>query len=143
MAIANKTTRESLPETFEALCNLHWPRPIHDDVDFANAQDIVNRLAVRGPYALTRGQAEYLETMTVLMETYETATGAIETDKLNPIKTLKYLMAGRGMNGSDLGRLLGNRALGSAILRGSRKLSTTNIRTICKHFQVGAGLFVK
>ncbi|MBA3272264.1 MAG: hypothetical protein H0T11_00125 [Chthoniobacterales bacterium] len=81
--------------------------------------------------------------MTVLMESYESATGAIETGKLNPIKTLKYLMAGRGMNASDLGRLLGNRALGSAILRGSRKLSTANIRAICKHFQVGAGVLLK
>ncbi|MEO6435164.1 MAG: hypothetical protein ABIP55_05325 [Tepidisphaeraceae bacterium] len=143
MAVANKITRGPLPSTFEALCNLHWPRPIRDDVDFANAQEIVNRLAVRRPEALTPGQAEYLETLTVLMENYESASSPITTGRLNPIKTLKYLMAGRGMNASDLGRLLGNRALGSAILRGSRKLSTANIRAICKHFQVGAGLFLK
>jgi antitoxin component HigA of HigAB toxin-antitoxin module len=143
MAVANKTKSGQLPKTFEALCNQHWPRPIRDDVDFANAQEIVNRLAVFGPDALTQGQAEYLETMTILMEDYEAATAAIETAKLNPIKTLKYLMDGRGMNASDLGRLLGNRALGSAILRGSRKLSTANMRTICRHFHVGAGLFVK
>src|SRR5918993_1202944 len=110
MAVANKTKSEPLPKTFEALCKLHWPRPIRDDVDFANAQEIVNRLAVFRPDALTQGQAEYLETMTVLMEDYESATAAIETAKLNPIKTLKYLMDGRGMNASDLGRLLGNRA---------------------------------
>lgn len=143
MATANKTTRDPLPTTFEGLCHLHWPRPIRDAVDFANAQEIVNRLAIGGLDTLTQGQAEYLETMTVLIEDNESATDAIETARLNPIKTLKYLMAGCGMNASDLGRVLGNRALGSAILRGARKLSTANIRTLCKHFQVGAGVFLK
>jgi antitoxin component HigA of HigAB toxin-antitoxin module len=52
-------------------------------------------------------------------------------------------MDGHGMSASDLGRLLGNRSLGSAVLRGIRQLGRANIRTICKHFHLGPALVIK
>jgi antitoxin component HigA of HigAB toxin-antitoxin module len=47
----------------------------------------------------------------------------------------------QGMGGSDLGRLLGNRPLGSAILRGERQLSKAHIRILAEHFKVSTDLF--
>jgi antitoxin component HigA of HigAB toxin-antitoxin module len=40
-----------------------------------------------------------------------------------------------------LGRLLGNRALASLILRGRRQLSKNHIRLLARHFKVSPALF--
>ncbi len=66
----------------------------------------------------------------------------MEISRLKPIEALRYLMAGRGMSASDLGRVLGNRELGAAILRGDRQLSKGNIVKLSKHLAVSAGLFL-
>jgi antitoxin component HigA of HigAB toxin-antitoxin module len=49
----------------------------------------------------------------------------------------------RGMNASDLGRPLGNRGLGSAILRGERQLSKAHIRVLADYFKVSTDLFIE
>ncbi len=46
------------------------------------------------------------------------------------------------MSASDLGRLLGARPLGSAILRRERQLSKANILKLADHFRVDPGLFL-
>ena len=46
------------------------------------------------------------------------------------------------MSVSDLGRLLGQRELGSKILRGDRELSKAHIRTLANHFRVTAAMFI-
>jgi antitoxin component HigA of HigAB toxin-antitoxin module len=48
----------------------------------------------------------------------------------------------REMTASDLGWLLGNRALGSAILRGDRDLSKAHIRVLADYFKVSTDLFI-
>jgi hypothetical protein len=42
----------------------------------------------------------------------------------------------------SLGALLGNRSLGSKILRGERELSKTHLRILADRFKVEAGLFL-
>jgi antitoxin component HigA of HigAB toxin-antitoxin module len=141
MARTTRSIRGRLPETFEQLCVLHWPRPIHDDVDLENAQEIVDRLAIMGK--LSAGQEDYLETVTTLIEKYESDRWAVDSSGLDPIDTLKYLMEGRQMTASDVGRLLGERTLGSKILSGQRQLSKSHIQRLCRHFAVGADVFLK
>jgi len=144
MAVSTSAAaRKALPKTFQALCALHWPRPIHDKVDFDNAIKMVDRLAVRSPDSLTKGQADYLETLTVLIEAYEAEHAEIDTGNLDPIDLLQTLMEGRQMSASDLGRLLGNRELGSAILRRERQLSKANMMALAKHFSVSPALFLR
>jgi antitoxin component HigA of HigAB toxin-antitoxin module len=57
------------------------------------------------------------------------------------LETLKHLMEGHGMNASDLGRLLGTRTLGPALLRGNRKISRVNAQKLRVHFKVNPALF--
>lgn len=49
---------------------------------------------------------------------HEADVTADEANDLSPIDMLRYLMEGHDMSASDLGRLLGNRERGPAILRG-------------------------
>lgn len=46
-----------------------------------------------------------------------------------------------GMNANDLGKLLGHRQLGSAILRGERNPSKKHIKILSEHFHVSPANF--
>jgi HTH-type transcriptional regulator / antitoxin HigA len=130
-----------LPKTFEALNGLHPLRPIQDKVDFENAQEIADKLAVLD--RRTRDQDDYLETLSTLMEKYEDEHSPIETGDLKPVDTLKYLLDAHDMSASDLGRLLGNRELGPAILRGDRQLSKKNILVLSERFKLNPAVFLR
>jgi antitoxin component HigA of HigAB toxin-antitoxin module len=129
-----------LPTNFADLVRLFPPQAIHDEVSYSNTQEMIDRLTSLGK--LSAGQAEYLETLTILFEAYEQEHERIETSHLSPLDMLRYLLETNGMNGSDLGRLLGNRELGLKILNGSRQLSKTHIRRLADRFKVNAGLFL-
>ena len=132
---------QKLPKTFDGL-NALWPlRPIRDDVDLSNAQEVVDALAVLP--TRSRDQKDYLETLSTLIEKYEQEQGTFNDDDASVLDVLKFLMEGRAMSASDLGRLLGNRELGAAILRGNRQLSKANILKLAEHFAVSPALFLK
>jgi hypothetical protein len=59
-----------------------------------------------------------------------------------PLQRLQYLAEQAGLSASDLGRLLGNRGMGSLLLTGKRGLSKTHIRTLAQHFKVRADYFL-
>lgn len=128
-----------LPGRFEDLVALMPPRAIHDEVQYDNTIEMLDRLtSLRRP---TGGQRQYLETLSVLAEAYENERYAIDSDQ-SPVAILKHLLESNGMNASQLGELLGNRSLGSKILRGERDLSKGHIRTLAKRFKVSPALFL-
>ena len=135
-----KARSEKLPASFAELVRLFPPQAIHDEITYGNTQELIDRLT--STPKLTAGQAEYLETLTILLEAYENEHEQIHTGKLSPLDMLRYLLESNGMTGSDLGRLLGNRELGAKILNGSRELSKTHIRLLADRFKVDAGLFL-
>jgi len=129
-----------LPGCCADLVGLLVPRAIHDELDYENTIAMLDRLTSLP--RLTKGQERYLETLSVLVEAYESDHQAIEVDELTPIQVLKHLLESRHMNASQLGELLGNRALGSKTLRGQRELSKSHIRLLAKRFSVKPGLFI-
>lgn len=131
---------KDLPSRFEELVQMYPPRAIHDEADYENAQEIIDRLTSIA--RLTKGQKAYLDTLTVLLSAYERERFPIDTDDISGLDSLKYLMEQSGMSASELGRLLGDRSLGSRILRGERDLSKQHIRRLCDHFRVTADLFL-
>jgi HTH-type transcriptional regulator / antitoxin HigA len=138
--MSTTTLPRQMPKTYAELAKILLPRTLHDDVDLENVTEIVDQLAVlEHP---TKDQADYLETLSTLVAAYEDVHYPIDTSHLGPLDTLKFLLAEHGLNASDLGRVLGQRQLGSAILRGDRKLSKTHIRKLAAHFGVSPGLFL-
>lgn len=132
---------KTLPTTFEDLCRLHWPRPIRDGVDYENATEVVDRLALLGKR--TKDQEDYLEAMSILIEQFDRDHDPTESTTEGPIETLKVLLDGREMSASDLGRVLGSRTLGPAILRGERQISKASALKLADHFKVSAALFLQ
>jgi len=136
--ISAKPTAETLPRDFLGLVQLHPLMAVHDDVGYKNAMEIIN--ALTRLTALTQGQIDYLESLSVLVGAYE--DDKWETSKLDPVDLLRALMDEHGMNASDLGRLLGERSLGPKILSRQRELSKTHIRKLAQRFSVRADLFL-
>ncbi len=133
--------RPSLPTTFVALNALHPLRPIRDAVDYDNAAEILDRLAVLD--RRTADQEDYLETLATLVGRYDEEHYEADFAQLPPLASLQYLMEHQGMNGSQLGLLLGNnRSLGGKILRGERQLSKAHIRILAERFKVNPALFL-
>ncbi|HUB24463.1 MAG TPA: helix-turn-helix domain-containing protein [Tepidisphaeraceae bacterium] len=76
-----------------------------------------------------------------MIQKYETRHHAISA-AAKPLQTLRQMLKEKGMNASDLSRLLGHRPLGSAILRGERQLSKANILALARFFKVSTDLFM-
>jgi HTH-type transcriptional regulator / antitoxin HigA len=136
---ATKNDIRHFPTTYSDLVAMLPPRPIHDDHDLANATEVVDSMA---GFALNPDQEDYLEAIATFIETYEAERFPVDDSQLTPLDALKALMAEHDMSASDLGRLLGNRTLGTPILSGRRALSKAHIKTLAEHFKVEPGLFL-
>ena len=136
---ATKGSFRRLPKVYAELVAMLPPRPIHDEVDLANASEMIERLA---GFDLNGDQEDYLDALSVFVEAYEAERFPMEDTRMEPLEALKALLAEHGMTASDLGRLLGNRTLGAAILAGRRSLSKAHIKKLAAHFKVEPGLFL-
>jgi len=128
-----------LPRTYAGLVAILPPRPIHDTVDYDNAVEMIDRLA---GFDLNRDQEDYLEALSTFVEAYESRRFPMDDARLTPREALKFLVAEHGMSASDLGRILGNRTLGAALLSGRRGLSKTHVKKLAGHFKVEPSLFL-
>jgi len=77
-----------------------------------------------------------------LVEAYDKERYSIDPSGVTPIDLLRSLMEDHAMSASDLGRLLGNRSLGSLILNGRRQLSKAHIKKLSEHFGLSPAAFL-
>jgi HTH-type transcriptional regulator / antitoxin HigA len=132
-------TMKVLPDNFlELQSKLFMLRPIHSKKDYATAIKVVSDLGSREH--LTKIQSDYLESLSNNIMAYESKK--MEIDKTDPVEILCFLLKENGLTGSDLGNMLGNRALGSKILSKKRNLSKANIKTLAERFSVSPALFL-
>lgn len=122
---------------------------IETKAEFARAEKMIDRLATISEESMTRAQADYLD---MLVDVYEDAErklvgpelAALEAKvrDITGVELLKYLAAQHGMSGGDVGRILGSRQLGNAILRGDRQISKAHAVKLGEHFSLDAGVFL-
>ncbi len=131
---------EKLPETWldlqVKLCGL---RPIHTEKEHERAVAAAGLLAAAEQ--LNKDQQDYLVSLSLVIEAYEREHFRLETDEVGPVEIIESLLEDNDMSASDLGRLLGDRSLGTRILKGQRQLSKTHIRILCEHFKVSPEIF--
>jgi HTH-type transcriptional regulator/antitoxin HigA len=102
----------------------------------AIAEDLITRRR------RTKAEESYLDCLTTLIEAYEDKHHPINANDKEATEILKHLLEANGMNATDLGRLLGNRALGAKILSRERELNKAHIKVLAKRFSVNPGLFI-
>ena len=140
MQRVTRTGAARLPADFDALVRRLPPSAIVDEVGYRNAQEMIDALSCVPN--LTPDQSRYLKTLTILFKAYEDEHHDIDTSAVGTVEVLKALMEERGMSQSDLGRLLGERSLGSKVIGGQRALSKAHIRKLAKEFAVDPSLFL-
>ena len=129
-------------DTYLALC-AKWPlAPIRNDEVLNHANEVVWWIAARGEDNLSRAELDYLYVLSDLIEVYEKVHYPFPKPKSTPAEMLAFLVEQHDMTASDLGNLLGNRSLGSKLLRGERKPSKAHALKLAEHFHVDAALFL-
>lgn len=132
-----------MPKSFDRLNALHPLRPINDEIDLRNAEEVMDRLAVLDKRS--RDQNDYLETLVLLIEAYEAEQirDALDRTKSSGAEALKYLMDASGMKQSDVAKLLklGLSAV-SMILSGDRPITADHARRLAGHFNVTVAAFL-
>lgn len=138
MTTSTSTIRfDELPTKYEGLVLLHMPRPIHNEIELESATELIDLMA---GHDLSPDQEDYLDLVSDLVAKYEQSTRP-PADPITPVDVLTWLMKEHGMNVTDLGKLLGDRSLGSRILSGERSLSKKHIRIVSERFKISpAGL---
>lgn len=117
-------------------------KAIHDDAHLTRAAKVIDELTTIPEERLTQGQADYLEALSELVHSYESTRHPADISDVDGIDVLALLLEENDMSASDLGRLLGNRSLGSKILRRERGLSKTHIAILAERFKVSPSLFL-
>jgi HTH-type transcriptional regulator/antitoxin HigA len=117
--------------------------PIKTTRQLKSAFAMLDELAIIDEDKLTSGQADYLQVLSDLVERYEDAHFKKEPLFKDGVAALQYLLDQAGMSASELGRTLGNRQLGAAILRRERKLSKAHIVMLAGSFGVSTDLFLR
>jgi antitoxin component HigA of HigAB toxin-antitoxin module len=130
-----------LPRDYVALCRLHLPRPIHDQADYDNTAEIAAYFA--GFEAkMNADQHDYFELLATLMEVWEIT--AVPAKKRTPLELLQHLVEQHEMNGAALSKVLGcSQKLGPMILRGDRSITAEHARSLGRHFDLPAGIFIE
>jgi len=128
-----------LPKTYEALCRMHLPRTLHDDIELDAVTEIIDLLA---GHSLNQDQSDYLETLSELAEAYESANHAA-LPALPPHEFLAAHLENIGMSATEWGKLIGiDRSTASRLLRGERKFNTAHVRKTAEALNLDAALLI-
>lgn len=132
----------SLPKSYLALIGEFPLRPIKNGAEYGRAAKIVHRLALRED-ELDAGEEAYLEVLESLVERFDRAHHAINTDNVSPTRALRMLVEQAGITVTELGELLGSKGAASELLSGKRKEpSKAQIAKLCMRFKVDASVFL-
>jgi HTH-type transcriptional regulator/antitoxin HigA len=131
---------KKIPVNWKTLVGkLYLLRPIHTQGDYNRCLHIIDMLT--GQTGLNKDQKDYLESLTALVEAYEKEHEKIDAGG-DAVETLQFILEENNLTGSDLGRILGQRQLGSKILSRKRELSKTHILRLAKYFAVNPAVFL-
>lgn len=128
-----------LPKTYEALCRLHLPRTLHDEIELEAVTKIIDMMVGQ---PLSADQADYLETLSALANAYESMNHEA-LPSLPPHEFLSAHLENIGMTATEWGRLIGiDRSTASRLLRGERKFNTSHVRNTAEALNLEASLLI-
>jgi HTH-type transcriptional regulator/antitoxin HigA len=135
-----KPTFAEMPKDYAGLVALYPPRPLHDEVDEQNVEEIVNALA---GHDLTSDQEDYLDLLSDLLLKYQSERHPRSRGRRTPAQRLKYLMEQSETTPTQLAKILGcSQPLVSLLLSGKRDLSKANAKKLAGHFRLDVGYFL-
>jgi HTH-type transcriptional regulator / antitoxin HigA len=131
---------DAVPDAwYDLIGSLYDLRPIRAKRAYKQAMQTLT--AVMRVARRNKDQNDYLETLAALIGEYEAKTCNVSVEH-DPIENLRFLLQENEMTASDLGRLLGDRSLGTRLLKGDRALSKNHIKVLSQRFRVSPALFI-
>ncbi|MGE5206292.1 MAG: helix-turn-helix domain-containing protein [Chlamydiota bacterium] len=116
------------------------PRVIHNERDYRGWRRELDQLLAKAENELTQEEAEYAETIAVLLEAYEKQRYPLR--RAEPVDVLKELMAANGLRQADLTDVFATKSIVSEVLRGKRNMTVQHIRKLAYKFRVSPVVFV-
>jgi HTH-type transcriptional regulator/antitoxin HigA len=113
-------------------------KPIRSESEYRQALNELREL-----FMMPKGSKEYdrAEILEILVEDYENKNYQIEDP--DPIDAIKYSMEEAGMNQTELGRIMGDKAKASLVLNRKRKLSLSMIRNLHRELKIPLNVLIK
>ena len=113
-------------------------RPLRTDEDLDRAIEMIDSLIVRGD--LERGERDYLDILTGIVEKYETDT--VPMTPVSDAVMLRHLIDARGITQSKLAAEVKiPMSTISEVLNGKRRLNRNHIAAVCRFFGVSPTVF--
>lgn len=142
--VTGAITDEATSDVYFELVRAFPLRPIRSDQELDRAIAVLLKLSTsKSEESMDAGQRDYLEALGLLVQRFEQQRRGSILPKSSPLDRLKFLMKERGMNATDLGRILGAPSTASLVLHGKRALSKARIVKLAKHFAVSPALFIE
>jgi HTH-type transcriptional regulator / antitoxin HigA len=131
-------TFAKLPRSYNALCRLLPPRPIHSRSDYQRVTEVADVIA---GHDLNTDQQDYFDLLCRLIEDWEQPR--VSKPKATSLEVLNSLLEAHQMTPTDFSKLLGvHRTLGPMILRGERKLTLKHVKKLAAHFGLSTDAFI-
>ena len=132
-----------VPTSYLKLVRKFPLRVIKSESQYDQAIEVIQSLAIRGEDALDSGEADYLDALTNLAESYEEEHHPVPPDGLPPHQRLKWVAEQAELSQEQLAKLLGvSQPLVSLILLGKRELTVSHIRKLSEHFHLNPRYFM-
>jgi HTH-type transcriptional regulator/antitoxin HigA len=138
-AIMDRVVVAEITTHFEALNSFVPLHSLSNQVDYAKAVAALNQLLDAGAAEEDHPLAGLVNTVGLLISTYEDAHNPPE--KVAPAAVLRLLMDQHRLSQSDLPEV-GTQGVVSEILRGKRELNVRQIRSLAARFNVPTSVFV-
>ena len=139
MTVTKFALPDQAPKTYEELCRLHLPRPLHDRHEYEIASKIVDWIAVR---AVNSDQEDYVRVIGDLVNDYETEH-LPQPAQASGLEALKLLMEEHGVRARQLGKILGtDESMGSKIVNGQRSITTAHAKKLAAFFGTKPTVFL-
>lgn len=131
--------RKPAADSYLSLVQRFPLKPIKNDSAHEQAVEVITDLMGR---KLDPGAGDYLDTLILLVNTYEDQHHTPMGTHLTPQEALRAVMSANQLSQADIGRLIGSESAVSMFLNGDRGLSKLQIKTLAERFHLDAGLFL-
>jgi HTH-type transcriptional regulator/antitoxin HigA len=106
------------------------------DIMLANIDELMNK----GEQNLSPEEQRLLETMAILVESYEDEHYSMP--EIAPNDALKYFMEERELKQKDLVHIFGSTGITSEVVNGKRSISKAQAKKLAEFFKVSVELFI-
>jgi HTH-type transcriptional regulator/antitoxin HigA len=131
---------ELAPESFEQLCNILLPRPIHDEAENKEMIRVMDWIAVR---AHNQDQFDYAKMLGNLVTEFEVSRKQRARADLSGLELLKAVTESSGATQAELAKILDiEQGTVSKIMSGTRSITVDHAKRLGRRFKMRPEVFL-